>query len=76
MLNPVLNTPLVLYTAFANGSILMFDCVLDMHLTCLKPVKRKTCNFEKPVKELFLEMLQLRLGNNLKKISEKNYTEK
>ena len=38
----------------------MFDWVLDMPLTCLKKDK----NSEKPVKELFLEMLQLGLRNN------------
>ena len=38
----------------------MFDWVVDMPLTCLK--KDKNC--KKPVKELFLEMLQLRLRNN------------
>ena len=59
-------------TIFGNGFILMLDWVLDTHLTCLK--KGKNC--EKPVKELFLETLQLRLGNNSKEISEKNYTEK
>ena len=32
----------------------MFDWVLDTPLTCLKKDK----NFEKPVKELFLETLQ------------------
>ena len=37
---------------------------------------KKDKNCEKPVKELFLETLQLRLGNNSKEISEKNYTEK
>ena len=50
----------------------MFDWVLDTSLTCLK--KDKNC--EKPVKELFLETLQLRLRNNLQEISEKSSTEK
>ena len=35
----------------------MFDWILDTPLTCLK--KEKNC--EKPVNELFLETLQLRL---------------
>ena len=56
----VLNTPLELLTIFAKGSILMFDSILDTPLTCLK--KDKNC--EKPVQELFLETLQLRLRNN------------
>ena len=38
----------------------MFDWVLDMSLTCLKKDK----NYKKPVKELFLETLQL---NNISK---------
>ena len=42
-------------TIFSKGSILMFDWILDPSLTCLK--KDKNC--EKPVKELFLEALQL-----------------
>ena len=50
MFDSVLNKPLELLTIFAKGSILMFDWVLDMALTCLK--KDKNC--EKPVKELFL----------------------
>ena len=60
MFDSVLNMPLELLTIFATGSILMFDWVVDMPLTCLK--KDKNC--KKPVKELFLEMLQLRLRNN------------
>ena len=60
MFDSVLNRPLELLTVFAIGSILMFDWVLDMPLTCLKKDK----NSEKPVKELFLEMLQLGLRNN------------
>ena len=50
----------------------MFDWVLDTHLTCVK--KDKNC--ERPVKELFLETLELRPGNNFEEISEKSYTEK
>ena len=65
-------TPQELLTTFSKGSILMFDWVLDTPLTCLK--KDKNC--EKPVKELFLETLQLRLRNNLQEISEKSSTEK
>ena len=72
MFNFVLNTPLELLTIFAKGSILMFDWVLDTPLTCLK--KDKNC--EKPLKELFLEMLQLRLRNHFQEISEENFTEK
>ena len=60
MFESVLNTPLELLTTFAIGSILMFDWVLDTPLTCL----RKDKNSEKPIKELFLETLQLRLRNN------------
>ena len=60
MFDSVLNRPLELLTVFPIGSILMFDWVLDMPLTCLKKDK----NSEKPVKELFLEMLQLGLRNN------------
>ena len=60
MFDSVLNRPLELLTVFAIGFILMFDWVLDMPLTCLKKDK----NSEKPVKELFLEMLQLGLRNN------------
>ena len=60
MFESVLNTPLKLLTTFAIGSILMFDWVLDTPLTCL----RKDKNSEKPIKELFLETLQLRLRNN------------
>ena len=71
-IDSVLNTPLELLTIFAKGSILMFDWVLDTPLTCLK--KDKNC--EKPVKELFLEMLQLRLRNHFQEISEENSTEK
>ena len=55
-----LNMPLESLTIFAIGSILMFDWVLDMSLKYLK--KDKNC--KKPVKELFLEMLQQRLRNN------------
>ena len=47
----------------------MFDSVLDTSLTFLK--KDKNC--KKPVKELFLETMQL---NNFEEISEKNSTEK
>ena len=72
MFNFVLNTPLELLTIFAKGSILMFDWVLDKPLTCLK--KDKNC--KKPVQELFLEMLQLRLRNHFQEISEENSTEK
>ena len=61
MFDSVLNMPLELLTIFAIASILMFDWVLDAPLTCLKKYK----NFEKPVKELFLETLYLRLRNNL-----------
>ena len=71
-IDSVLNTPLELLTIFAKGSILMFDWVLDTPLTCLK--KDKNC--EKPPKELFLEMLQLRLRNHFQEISEENSTEK
>ena len=60
MFDSVLNTPLELLTIFAIGSILMFDWVLDRPLACLKKDK----NSEKPVKELFLETLQVRLRNN------------
>ena len=60
MFDSVLNRPLELLTVFAIGFILMFDWVLDMPLTCLKKDK----NSEKPVKDLFLEMLQLGLRNN------------
>ena len=60
MFESVLNTSLELLTTFAIGSILMFDWVLDTPLTCL----RKDKNSEKPIKELFLETLQLRLRNN------------
>ena len=60
MFKSILNMPLELLTIFAEVSILMFDWVLDTPLTCLK--KDKNC--KKPVKELFLEMLQLRLRNN------------
>ena len=45
---------------------------LDTSLTCLK--KDKNC--KKPVRELFLETLQLRLRNNFQEISEKNSIEK
>ena len=45
----------------------MFDWVLDTPLTCLK--KDKNC--EKPVKELFLETLQQRLGIISKKFLRK-----
>ena len=38
MFHSVLNMPLELLTIFATGSILMFDWVLDMPLTCLKNV--------------------------------------
>ena len=55
MFHFVLNAPLEPITIFAIVSILMFDCVL--RLAFLK--KDKNC--EKPVKELFLEMLQQRL---------------
>ena len=47
----------------------MFDWVLEAPLTCSKKDKK----YEKPVKELFLKMLQLRLRNNLQEIAEKNY---
>ena len=57
MFNSVVNTSLELLTIFAIGSILMFHWVLDAPLTCLKKDK----NSEKPVKELFLETLELRL---------------
>ena len=60
MFDSVLNTPLELLTIFAIGSLLMFGWVLDTPLTCLMKDK----NSEKPVKELFLEMLQLSLRNN------------
>ena len=53
----VWNMPLEPLTIFTIGSILMFDWVLDTPLTCLKKDK----NREKPVNELFLEMLQQRL---------------
>ena len=52
--------------------ILMFDCILDTPLTCLK--KDKNCR--KPAKKLFLETLQQRLRNNFLEISEKKTTEK
>ena len=55
MFHFVLNTPLEPLTILAKGSILMFDWVLNTSLTCLK--KNKNC--EKPVKEFFLETLQL-----------------
>ena len=55
MFHFVVNTPQEPLTIFAISSILMFDWVLDTPLTCLK--KDKNC--EKPVKELFLETLQL-----------------
>ena len=63
----ILNTHLEPLTIFAIGSILMFDWVLDTPLTCLK--KDKNC--EKPVKELFLETLQQRLGIISKKFLRK-----
>ena len=50
----------------------MVDWVLDTPLTCLKKYK----NCEKPVKELFLEMLQQILRNNFQEIFEKNSTKK
>ena len=71
MFDFILNTPLGLLTIFTKVSILMFDWVLDMPLTCLK--KDKNC--EDPVKKL-LKTLQLRLRNNFSEISEKNYTQK
>ena len=49
----ILNTHLEPLTIFAIGSILMFDWVLDKPLKCLKKDK----NWEKPVKDLFLETL-------------------
>ena len=73
MFHLVLNTPLELLIIFAIGSILMFDWVLDTPLACLK--KDKNC--EKPVNELFLEMLQQRLEiiskKFLRKILPRNY---
>ena len=84
MLNSVLNTPLELSTIFANGSILMFEWVLEKDKKERKKLRKKereNCskrdkNCEKPLKELFLETLQLRLGKNFLDISEKNSTEK
>ena len=61
MFHFVLNEPLEPVIFFAIVSILMFDWVL--HLTCLK--KDKNC--EKPIKELFLEMLQQRLRKIISK---------
>ena len=72
MFHFVLNSPLEPLPIFATGSILMLDWVLDTSLTCSKKDK----NWEKPVKELFLETLQQRLRNNFQEISEKNSTEK
>ena len=56
MFHFVLNTPLGPSTIFVIGSILMFECVLDTPLTCLKKDK----NYKKLVKELFLETQQQR----------------
>ena len=66
MLYFVLNRSLDPLTICAIGSILMFDCILDTPLACLK----KDRNCKKPVKELFLETLQQRLRNNFQEISE------
>ena len=60
MFDSLLNKPLELLTIIAIGTILMFDWVLDMSLTCLKKDK----NFKKPIKPLFLKTLQLRIRNN------------
>ena len=69
IIDSVLITPLKLLTIFAKASTLMFDWVLEAPLTCSKKYKK----YEKPVKELFLKMLQLRQRNNLQEIAEKNY---
>ena len=62
----------------------MFEWVLEKDKKERKKLRKKereNCskrdkNCEKPLKELFLETLQLRLGKNFLDISEKNSTEK
>ena len=45
MFDSILNMPLELLTIFAKGTILMFNWVLDIPLTCLKKYKNceETC---------------------------------
>ena len=69
------------HSEYASGSVNYFRnrLHLDVWLSskyAYDVFKERDRNSEKPVKELFLETLQLRLRNNFWEISKKNSTEK